>query len=227
MIDISLQKNRMRPDAPLIAIAAALALSTTAIVAPARAAAEAPDAMIERVVTDLSSAIGADPAMRAGDRAKIAELVEHRFLPYIDFYRMTSLAVGRFWRQATPEQQQRLVAAWRDLAVHAYADALAGAADAAPVFEPLRVAPGDLDVEVRSRLEPPGAAPRRMAYRLARVQHDFWRIYDIEVTGGWLVEMEKPRFNAIIQKGGIDALIATLHDRNRQWESAARATARP
>ncbi len=212
----------MRPTASLIATTAFLAFSSGAIAAP-EAAVEAPDALLKRVFTEMTDAVKAAPRMRKGDRRALAGLVEARLLSHLDSYRMTALAVGRFWRQATPDQQRRLQSEFRDLVVHAYADALAVAADGAPVFDQVRLAPQDTEAEVRSRVAVAGGAPRVFAYRLESVPRVGWKIYDINVTGEWLVEAVRPRFAAEISKGGIDALVAMLGERNRQWKHGASA----
>lgn len=207
----------MKPIASLVA-GAVLACSLGTIAAPV-AAAEAPDALVKRVFTDMVEAVKADPALRAGDRRKAAALVESQLLPHIAFQHMTAIAVGRSWRQATPEQQMRLVSEFRDLVVHAYADALLQAADGTPAFVPLRIHPADSDVEVRTQVAMAGAAPLAFGYRLEKGAHEDWKIYDIKVMDAWLVETMKPGFGAEINRGGIDALLAGLRERNRRWEA--------
>ena len=46
----------------------------------------------------------------------MAELIEQKVAPHFDFERMTRLAVGRNWRQATPEQQKALIEQFRSAA---------------------------------------------------------------------------------------------------------------
>src|SRR5687768_11993869 len=73
----------------------------------ARAADEAPDALIKRLSEETLSAIKADTSIRAGDIEKIMALVDSKIMPNVNFRRMTASAVGPAWRQATPEQRQR------------------------------------------------------------------------------------------------------------------------
>ena len=47
-------------------------------------------------------------SIRAGDVQKVIALVDSKVMPYVDFQRMTASAVGRYWKQATREQQKRL-----------------------------------------------------------------------------------------------------------------------
>ncbi|WP_296942751.1 phospholipid-binding protein MlaC [uncultured Massilia sp.] len=216
----------MKPIASLVATAALACSGGVIIAAPAAAAEEAPDALVQRVFTGMLDAVKADPALRAGDRRKLADLVEERFLPYVHFQHMTTLAVGRFWRQATPEQQMRLVSAVRKLVVHAYADALAQAADGTPTFFPARGGPQDDDIEVRSQVPVAGGALHVFNYRLEKLAHYGWKVYDLDLSDGWLVVGMKSSFAAEIAKGGIDGLVSRLEARNHQWERGLPAASR-
>lgn len=217
----------MKPAASLIATAAALAFSTTAILAPARAAEEAPDALVKRVVTGMSEAVKADPAALAGDRRQLLHLVERDVLPYADFQRMTSLAAGRFWRQATPEQQRQLVSEFRELLTQTYADALAQVAGGMPESVPLRLHPADTDAEVIVRFAMADGVSRTFGYRLAKTSYGWWKIFDIRMMDAWLVETEKGKFAAEINRGGVDGLIHALAVRNHQWRGKSLASPRP
>ncbi len=73
-----------------------------ALVLPVGALAEeAPDAMVKRVADEVVAIIKSDKDMQAGNTAKVVELAEQKVLPHFDFERMTRLAVGRNWAQAT------------------------------------------------------------------------------------------------------------------------------
>jgi phospholipid transport system substrate-binding protein len=86
----------------------------------AQAADEAADAFIKRVSSDILDAIKADKSIRNGDINKIILLVDQRVMPNVNFLRMTASAVGRFWRQATPEQQKQLQTEFKTLLVRTY-----------------------------------------------------------------------------------------------------------
>ena len=96
----------------------ALAFAAVATVALAQ---EAPDAMVKRVSQEVLQIVKTDPLVQAGNEARIREVVEVKLLPNFDFTRMTALAMGRNWRAASPEQQQRLVDEFRTLLVRTYA----------------------------------------------------------------------------------------------------------
>ena len=175
---------------------------------------EAPDAMVKRVSQDVLATIKSDPKIQAGDQARIREVIETKLLPNFDFERMTSLAVGRHWRTATPEQQKRLVDEFRTLLVRTYSGALNQFRDQTIDYKPLRMNPSDTDVVVRTAVMRSGGAPVQMDYSLTKTA-DGWKAYDVVVGGVSLVTNYRDEFNNTVQSSGIDGLIKTLSDKNR------------
>ncbi|TQK05510.1 phospholipid-binding protein MlaC [Herbaspirillum sp. SJZ107] len=206
----------MKPIAQLI-MTAAVAISTSAI-APAYAAAEAPDALVKRVSTDVIDSVKADKDIQAGNTKKIMDLVNSKILPYVDSDKMTAQAAGRHWRQATPEQQKQLSTEFRTLLVYTYAGALSQIKNETVEFKPFRADPADNDVVVKSQVNLTRGEPITLDYRLSKGAQG-WKIYDINVLGAWLVQTYTSTFNSEISKGGVDGLIKKLHDRNQQLAS--------
>nr|WP_295785013.1 ABC transporter substrate-binding protein [Rhodoferax sp.] len=198
-------------------ILAVSVLFATAFTAPlVHAEDEAPDAMIKRLSTDVLETIRNDKAIRAGDMAKVVALVDSRIMPNVDFQRMTSSAVGPAWRQATPEQQKRLQEEFKILLVRTYAGALAQVSDQVITMKPLRIAPEDKEVLVRSEIKGSGESIQ-LDYRLEKSpgQGAGWRIYNLNVLGVWLVETYRSQFSSEINAKGIDGLISALAERNK------------
>jgi phospholipid transport system substrate-binding protein len=208
----------MKPIAQLIVTAAVAAFSTSVIAAPAAATSEAPDVLVKRVSTDVIDAVKSDKDIQAGNSRKIIDLVNTKILPYVDSDKMTAQAAGRFWRQATPEQQKQLSAEFRDLLIYTYAGALAQIKNETVEFKPFRADPADTEVEVKSQVNLTRGEPITLNYRLSKGAQG-WKIYDLNVLGAWLVETYKSTFSSEIGKSGIDGLIKKLHDRNQQLAS--------
>ncbi|MBX3611749.1 MAG: ABC transporter substrate-binding protein [Hydrogenophaga sp.] len=196
---------------------ASLALMLAAWTLPA-AAAEAPDAMVKRLSTEVLDTIKADPAIQAGDVNKIVALVDAKIMPNVNFTRMTASAVGRYWRQATPEQQERLQTEFKSLLVRTYSGALGEVKDQTLSFKPMRMRPEDTEVVVRSEVRGKGE-PIQLDYRLEK-SGDAWKIYDLNVLGVWLVETYRTQFAQEIGAKGIDGLIASLAQRNKGGATA-------
>ena len=178
---------------------------------------KAPDVLIEEVSTDVIDAVKADKSIQAGDVQKVIALVDTKVLPYFNFQRMTALAVGKNWRQATPEQQKALQNEFKTLLVRTYAGALAQVKDQTVQLKPMRSSPEDNEVVVRTEVRGKGD-PIQLDYRLEKGA-DSWKIYDVNVLGVWLVENYRNSFAQEISAGGIDGLIAKLAERNKAAKS--------
>ena len=179
----------------------------------------APDEMIRSLSTQILERIKADKSLRSGDIATLSRFVDETIMPSVNFERMTALSVGRYWRQATPEQQSRLQTEFRALLLRTYAGALSAVKDQTVRVKPLRAAPGDDEVVVRSEIVQSGGDPIQLDYRMEKSASG-WRIYDLNVLGVWLVETYRNQFAQEISAKGIDGLIASLADRNRKFAQA-------
>ncbi|MFT3812404.1 MAG: ABC transporter substrate-binding protein [Acidovorax sp.] len=195
--------------AATVALAAALPVAL-----PAFAADEAPDALVKRLSTDVLQTIRGDKSLQNGDVSKVVALVDKTVMPSVNFRRMTAAAVGPQWRQATPDQQQRLQDEFKTLLVRTYAGALTQVnAQTDIVVKPLRAQPTDTDVLVRTEIQGRGD-PVQLDYRLEKTAGG-WKIYNLNVLGVWLVDTYRNQFAQEINAKGIDGLIASLDARNK------------
>lgn len=198
-------------------LCAVLAVSASSVLSlPAYAADEAPDAFIKRLTTEVLDQIKADKSLQSGEVARIVALVDTKILPHVNFQRMTASAVGPAWRQANPQQKQRLQEAFKTLLVRTYAGALTQVSDQTIAMKPLRAAATDKEVVVRSEIVGRGD-PIQLEYRLEKTlgQGAGWKIYNLNVMGVWLVETYRSQFSQEINAKGIDGLITTLEARNQ------------
>ncbi|MDZ7938981.1 MAG: ABC transporter substrate-binding protein [Rhodoferax sp.] len=196
---------------------AAIAVAASTVLVPwAHAEDEAPDALIKRLSVDVLDSIKADKAIRAGDTERVVALVDTRIMPNVNFQRMTASAVGPAWRQATPEQQKRLQDEFKILLVRTYAGALAQVSDQTIAMKPLRAAPEDKEVVVRTEVRGRGDAIQ-LDYRLEKTPGvgAGWKIYNLNVLGVWLVETYRSQFAQQINAKGLDGLISALAEQNK------------
>jgi phospholipid transport system substrate-binding protein len=197
-----------RRIALILSFAGALLLAGGAL-----AQAQAPDALIKQVSTEVLEAVKADKSIKAGDLQKIIALVDQKVMPYVNFQRMTASAVGRYWRQATPDQQKRLQEEFKILLVRTYSGALAQVRDQTVQIKPMRGSASDPEVVVKTEIRGQGD-PVQLDYRLEKAG-DGWKIYDVNVLGVWLVENYRNSFAQEIGANGIEGLIAKLAERNK------------
>ncbi len=210
-------KTLQRRDVGRLVLAGALLVgATVAFIQPARAADEAPDALVKRLSTDVLETIKADTTIKSGDVNKIMLLVDSKIMPNVNFQRMTASAVGPAWRQATPEQQKKLQDEFKTLLVRTYAGALDQVSDQTVTVRPFRGSPDDKEVLVRTEVKGRGD-PVQLDYRLEKTpgQGAGWKVYNLNVLGVWLVDTYRTQFAQEINKNGIDGLITALAARNK------------
>ena len=193
----------------------ASAFAPAAMAAPSMA----PDALVRDVTNEVLTIVRQDKAIQGGDTRRVLALVEEKVLPHFDFRRMTMLAVGRDWRSASPEQQQRLTEAFRTLLVRTYSNALTQYRDQTIDFRPLRAAEGETRVQVRTEVRQSGAQPIGIDYMLERKDDNSWKVFDVIVAGVSLVTNYRSSFADEVRNGGVDGLIRSIESKNRTLEA--------
>jgi phospholipid transport system substrate-binding protein len=200
---------------------ALLALSVATPLLAHAADNSSPDLLIRQLSLETIETVKGDKAIQAGDVQKVIVLVDTKVMPFVNFQRMTASAVGRFWRQATPEQQKRLQDEFKTLLVRTYAGALTQVKDQSVALKPLRAAAEDTEVVVRTEIRGKGD-PIQLDYRLEKTAKG-WMIYDVNVLGIWLADQYRNSFAQEIGANGIDGLIKALADRNAKAAAPAPA----
>ena len=178
----------------------------------------APDEMIKNTATEVLENIHKDKDIQAGNKQKIKDLIEAKILPQFDFTRMTRLALGRFWNQATPAQQQELTNEFRSLLVRTYSASLNSYKDQKIDYKPLKLNPGETDVVVKTAILQSNGRGIPIDYTVIKSPTG-WKIYDISVDGVSLVVNYRSSFAHEIQQGGIPKLISTLQAKNNGAET--------
>ena len=192
------------------ALIAALVLGANA----AALAQTAPDKLVKSVADDVLAGLRQDPDLRAGSQAKFAELLEQKVAPHFDFERMARLAVGRGWRQATPEQQNALLEPCLALRIRAYSSAYTAYKDIAIEVKPVRMHSNDNDLQVRTEIKVPNSGQSiSVDYSMYKAGSD-WKIYDVTVEGVSLVTTYRSTFAEEIRQSGVDGLIKSLQEKN-------------
>jgi phospholipid transport system substrate-binding protein len=181
--------------------------------------AASPDALVKSVTNDVLAIVREDKDIQAGNTRRAVQLVEQKVLPHFDFTHMTQLAVGRDWRQASPEQQKALTEQFKTLLVRTYSNALTGYRNQVIDFKATRMAPADTDVTVRSEVKQPGHKPIPIDYRLEQGPNG-WKVYDVIVAEVSLVRNYRESFAQEVRNGGIDGLIRSLQAKNKNLETA-------
>lgn len=171
-----------------------------------------PDGLIKTIVTDVMASVKSDPEIQKGNIPRVVDLVEKKIVPHTDMRRTTQLAMGRNWSKASPEQQIQLINEFKILLMRTYSGALSQLRDQTVQYRPLRAAPTDTDVIVRTVVLG-RADPIPLDYRLEKT-NEGWKVYDINIMGAWLIEAYRNQFTNQISQNGVDGLIKFLQERN-------------
>jgi phospholipid transport system substrate-binding protein len=200
---------------PILALIAGLVIALGA-----HAQELAPDVLIKSVTEQVLDVARNDKDIQAGSSKRAIEVVETKVLPYFDFTRMTRLALGREWRQASSAQRQALTEGFQSLSVRTYSKALTEYRNQSIDYKPLKMQDGAADVKVSAEIKQTGRKPIQLDYYLER-QDKGWKVYDIEVEGISLIANYRASFAAEISRGGIDGLIQSLQAKNKSNELAS------
>ena len=176
-----------------------------------------PDDILRSTTEDLMTAIKQDKELQSGDRSKSYALIEGKIVPHFDFVRMTRLALGRNWNQASPDQQKAVVDAFRNLLVRTYSSALTRFRNLTITYKAWTGTPADTTTIVQSTVVDNGKTIP-IDYQLAH-EDGTWKVYDIKVDGISLVTNYRSDFNDRVATVGIDGLIKDLQDKARNAES--------
>ncbi|HEX7682668.1 MAG TPA: ABC transporter substrate-binding protein [Trinickia sp.] len=192
------------------------AFFTAALLSAAAWAQTAPVDVVKQAVVGTVDAMKQDPAARGGDMGKITQIVQSHFLPATNFDRTARIAVGDAWKQATPAQQQELAKQFKVLMTRTYAASLAqlGSQDARFSFKTGQTSAND--ALVMSTVTTPGDS-QQVGYRLGKAGGE-WKIYDIDMSGAWLIQVYQNQFKGQLSQGGVDGLIKYLTAHNARSE---------
>lgn len=203
------------------ALILALLLAASSAVVSAQAEILPPDVLVRNTTEEVLSIVRSDREIKEGKTERIVQLIEDKVAPHFDFARMTRLAVGRPWREATPGQREALVREFRALLVRSYAAAFTAYLGIAVEYRPHRMNAGDTETVVQTLIKMPGGAqPISVDYDMTGTP-DGWKVYDVRVAGASLIINYRNLFAQEIQNGGIEGLLKALVDKNSGRTPAA------
>ena len=173
----------------------------------------APDVLVKNTAQDVIAIVKQDKDIQSGDQKKILALVDAKILPNFDFTRMTQLAAGRYWRQATPEQKNALVSEFRTMLVRTYTKAFTQYRDQTIDVKPVKLAATDTETTVKTQILKPGGQPTDVDYVMKKSDTG-WKVFDVVIEGVSMVTSYRGTFSSQIEQSGIDSLIKSLADMN-------------
>jgi len=192
---------------------------------PGVASAEvSPEELVHKTADEILTEIKAHRDVYARDYAKLYKMADEKVLLHFDFRRMSQWVLGRFWKEATPEQRERFTSEFRDLLVGTYSQALLNYNDQKIVYLPVQRKPADTEVTVKTEVKQTGGQPNiPIHYSFYKNADGAWKVYDITIEGVSLVTNYRSVYATKIREKGMDALIAEITDNNKQKRAAGTA----
>lgn len=183
-----------------------------------------PDQLVKQITQETYVYVNQDPLLQKGDTSKLIEWAEKSVVNSFDFQRMTRLAVGKDWRQATPEQQKQLVQEFRTLLIRTFANAFIGITKNQTLeYLPFKMQDDQKDVIVKTLIIKPGKKPVDVNFSLEKGDES-WHVYDVVLAGVSLITNYRESFTQEIRNNGIDGLIKQLAEKNRAAALKAKAS---
>lgn len=183
-----------------------------------------PDQLVKQITQETYVYVNQDPLLQKGDTTKLIEWAEKSVISSFDFNRMTRLAVGKDWRQATPEQQKQLTQEFRTLLIRTFANAFVGISKNQTLeYLPFKMNGDENDVVVKTLIIKPGVKPVGVNFSLEK-SIDSWKVYDVVLAGVSLITNYRQSFAQEIHTNGVDGLIKLLAEKNRQAAQKAKAS---
>ena len=139
-----------------------------------------------------------------------------KFVPVIektyDLPLMTRISVGPQWASLTPDQQAKVIEAFKQLSIATYASRFDGYGGESFQITGESPANGGDDI-VDTKLVRPNDEPVELNYRL-RKNGDDWKIIDVYLSGT-ISQLANYRseFAATLRSGGADALVALINQK--------------
>lgn len=184
----------------------------------------APEELVRVTADQILAEIKAHRDAYTRDYAKLYKMTDEKVLLHFDFRRMSQWVLGRFWKEATPEQRERFTHEFRDLLVGTYSQALLNYTDQKIVYLPVQRKPDDTEVTVKTEVKQAGGQPNiPIHYSFYKNKEGAWKVYDISIEGVSLVTNYRSVYATKIREKGMDALIAEIADNNRQKRAAGTA----
>jgi phospholipid transport system substrate-binding protein len=184
------------------------------VMQPAAAATDTPPRqVIQEASSKITTAIESRKSELRADSAKLYKLVEDIVLPHFDFDFIAKLVLGRAWKNAAPEERTRFTAAFQQLLVRTYSNALLEYSGEQIKWLETQASEDPNRVIQRAEVTLASGQVVPMNYRMHKTAQG-WKVYDINIDAISLVMNYRGTFAGEIRKNGLGSLIERLESKN-------------
>ena len=148
------------------------------------------------------------------DFRKITEFVHTVIYPHADFDLISSLVLGKLWKDATPAEKDSFKKEFQTLLIRTYSRAFVEFKEWSVRFLPIAGEEDERKITVKTEILQPGLQPIAVNYRMLNVKGE-WKVYDILIEGVSLVTNYRTSFkNEVERTGSLQEVINQLAKRN-------------
>ncbi|MGZ3814930.1 MAG: MlaC/ttg2D family ABC transporter substrate-binding protein [Mucilaginibacter sp.] len=150
------------------------------------------------------------------DFLKVTEFIGAVINPHADFDLISSLVLGKFWRQAAPAEQESFKKEFQTLLIRSYSRGFVEFKNWTINYFPVKVEDNEHKVLIKTQILQPALQPVAVDYRMILI-NDEWKVYDIMIEGISLVATFRSSFkNDIERTGSLKGIIDHLAQRNAE-----------
>lgn len=172
----------------------------------------------QKIIEDSSNQIRVrmqDPEFNK-DFLRVTEFVRTVINPHADFDLISSLVLGKFWKDATPVEKDNFKREFQTLLIRTYSRAFVEFKDWTIKFLPVDADGDQRKILVKTQILQPGLQPVEVNYRML-FNNGEWKVYDILIEGVSLVTNYRTSFkNDVERTGSLQEVIKQLVTRNAE-----------
>lgn len=169
-----------------------------------------PDAVIQKATGELQELLNRNHEKYSSNIDLFYRVVDNVVVPHFDTRYIAQLVLGRNWKSANDDQRKHFEAAFKNMLIRSYANALLEYYDSVKVeWKPLRLPSDATDVTVNSTLLRPGKQPVPVGFAMHLAGNE-WKIYDIVVENISLVSNFRSQVNSEIKRTSLDDVITRM-----------------
>jgi len=180
---------------------------------PASASSQSPEQVAKQTVQKILQDMKGHRQQLRNNSAQLRALINKDLMPVVDLDYTSQLTLGRYWREATPEQRNKFEKAFKNMLIQNYGDALLKLKSGDNMqYLPVRAPANASNVTFNAIYHSPNGHNVHLALKMHKV-HGQWEIYDASGENLSFVTNFKEQFTNRIQQVGLSKFIQQMQQR--------------
>ncbi|MEO0369472.1 MAG: ABC transporter substrate-binding protein [Pseudomonadota bacterium] len=187
----------------------------TLLIATSTHAMTPPDQVVKQTVNEIVNNIQSNRALYKADNVALYKMVEDTLVPAIHVPRMSKLILGKYAKNASPDQISSFSQEFQTFLMRSYATALLEyTGDQKVNYLPFSLAEGADKVLIKAELVSAEGVSYPINLYMSNRRDTQWRAYNLDVAGINFISTYRATFKNTLEKKGIEGLIADLRSKN-------------